>query len=134
MVVAVSGAICTLLLPLYICFESHGLRDTTIDWPDEFINTKRLKDDIEMGTRFAFAHVDRGERAGEIGPGDTVGDFFETESFQMVGGYMLIVWPRILIAYALARSFMVVESFISLRALPANAYKTPNWTNLLLYL
>ena len=30
--------------------------------------------------------------------------------------------------YCAARAFIVVEAFISLRSLPADAYKTPNWT------
>lgn len=33
-------------------------------------------------------------------------------------------------AYLMARVFLVVESFISLRSLPASAYQTPDWTQL----
>lgn len=43
----------------------------------------------------------------------------------------LFAVPIFLIALALycaARAFIVVEAFISLRSLPADAYKTPNWT------
>lgn len=34
------------------------------------------------------------------------------------------------IAYLMARVFLVVEAFISLRSLPASAYETPDWTRL----
>lgn len=33
-------------------------------------------------------------------------------------------------AYLMARAFLVVEAFISLRSLPASAYETPDWTQL----
>lgn len=33
-------------------------------------------------------------------------------------------------AYLIARAFLVVEAFISLRSLPASAYETPDWTQL----
>lgn len=34
------------------------------------------------------------------------------------------------IAYLMARAFLVVEAFISLRSLPASAYETPDWAQL----
>ena len=35
------------------------------------------------------------------------------------------------LAYVLARSFLVIEAFISIRALPAAAYDTPNWSQVI---
>jgi len=38
------------------------------------------------------------------------------------------------LAYALARVYLVVEAVISLRSLPANAYDTPDWSQLIPHL
>jgi hypothetical protein len=45
--------------------------------------------------------------------------------------YLLLI--VIVIGYSLARVYIVLEAFMSLRSLPAGAFKTPNWTNLLLH-
>jgi hypothetical protein len=53
---------------------------------------------------------------------------------QMVGttyfGKVLVVVAQLLplALYCAARAFVVVEAFISLRSLPADAYRTPNGT------
>lgn len=52
------------------------------------------------------------------------------------GRAVLIAPPALLfctacIAYPMARVYITVESFCSLRRLPATAYDTPAWTNLL---
>lgn len=38
------------------------------------------------------------------------------------------------VAYIFARVFLVVDAFVSLRALPASAYETPNWSSLIPHL
>ena len=42
--------------------------------------------------------------------------------------FRLLLWPMI-VAYFLARTFIVVEGFVSLRALPASAYTSVNWSS-----
>ena len=38
------------------------------------------------------------------------------------------------LGYLVARVYLVVEAFISLRSVPASAYRTPDWTQYLLHL
>jgi hypothetical protein len=49
---------------------------------------------------------------------------------------LVLVVPLVvgILAYTPARMFLVVEAFISLRALPIKIYQTPDWTQLIPHL
>jgi hypothetical protein len=52
----------------------------------------------------------------------------------MAGGLLIVVCGFCGIAYLASRIYLLIEAFISLRALPPRAYETPNWTQVLPHL
>ena len=48
--------------------------------------------------------------------------------FPGIEGYAFCLWCLIVLAYMLARAYLVVESFINLSHLPVGAYDLPEWS------
>jgi len=53
---------------------------------------------------------------------------------ETVEGFFLVVIPASVLPYLFCRLFLVIEAFISLRSLPAMAFRTPDWTQYLAHL
>jgi hypothetical protein len=54
-----------------------------------------------------------------------------TKCQKLIATFLLVVINITAVMCTLSRSFFVVEAFISIRSLPAGAYETVDWTNLL---
>src|SRR5436853_2270894 len=64
----------------------------------------------------------------------SAGELRETDYFTSALGLLTTTAGGFLTVYCLARFFLVLESFISLRKLPLSAYDTARWTTLLPHL
>ena len=124
--VAASGALLTPALLLYLWLQKAG----KLSESDDLIDNKAYLTALESGL---------GLSSETVVPPDPVAFQERDVSWKdftlenIFGGWLLVLLAWVVIAYSMARAYLIVEAFISLRSLPPGAFETPNWTTVLLH-